>query len=83
MICPNCGKEIDDASVTCKFCGKNLMNNKSNFQPDLISDRYGIDKSVIYKESNEPKEKKGLGMLIIGLVLLVILIIAALIMLKK
>ena len=83
MICPNCGKEIDDASVTCKFCGKNLMATKSNFQADLLSDRYGVDKSSIYKEDNRPKEKKLLGIMIIGLVLLVIIVIAFVITLGK
>ena len=24
MICPNCGKEIEDGSVFCRFCGTRM-----------------------------------------------------------
>ena len=60
MICPKCGKEIDNSSVICKFCGNNLMVNKSN----------------LYKEESQPKEKKILGLVIISIVLLIIIVLA-------
>ena len=76
MICPKCGKEIDNGSVTCKFCGNNLIASKPNHQTDLLSDIYGVNKSNLYKEDNRPKEKKLLGLMIIGVVLLIIIVIA-------
>lgn len=32
MICPNCGKEIDENSVYCEYCGKNI-NDINNYHP--------------------------------------------------
>lgn len=30
MFCSNCGKEINDSAIFCKYCGKNLVEEENN-----------------------------------------------------
>lgn len=90
MICQKCGKALPSDGVVCKFCGAMLTSEQINerkqmrdpnqrFQPNLMSDRYGVDKKNIYKKDDAPKENKFLGALIIIIILLILIVLAILI----
>ena len=38
MICPNCGKEIDDNSVFCAYCGKETKDTNTYYQSNNEND---------------------------------------------
>lgn len=51
MICKNCGKEIEQDSIFCKFCGTNNMDEKADeldYDNDLLED---IEKNNDIKQS--------------------------------
>lgn len=59
MICPKCGKEIDDGSVFCKFCGASLTENqeeKLNSENEVIEDKVVEEKGQ--ENVNQKEEKK-------------------------
>jgi uncharacterized membrane protein YvbJ len=37
MKCPQCGKEIDDASKFCPYCGANLDGQHEVIKPEVVS----------------------------------------------
>lgn len=38
--CPNCKKDIDDASQYCSFCGHKVVNEKPKIVPQRIKERH-------------------------------------------
>lgn len=92
MICNKCGKALPNEGAVCKFCGammdqnqiemqKKMQDPNQNFQAKLLSDRYGVDKKIFYKNEKEeqPKENKMMGAIVIIIVLLIIIFLAILI----
>lgn len=85
MLCKKCGRPLPNEGAVCKFCGvmmdsKDIQERNSrgtkSFSPNLLSDRYGIDKKSIYEEKKpENKENKFLGMVVILGVLLFLIIL--------
>ncbi|MDE6285057.1 MAG: hypothetical protein K2M17_04860 [Bacilli bacterium] len=92
MVCNRCGKPLPNEGAICKFCGammtqtqlkqmQSMQDSRGSFKRNLLSDRYGVDKSVLYQEKEEkkPKENKLLGAIII-LGIIVFLIILTILM---
>lgn len=89
MNCKRCGSPLPSEGSLCKFCGamidgeqiemrKSINDKKAAYNPELKSDRYGVDKTAIYDKTPE-KENKVLGVVIVAGVILVILVFAILI----
>ncbi len=86
MTCKNCGKPLPSEGVTCKFCGalmnqeqvnyQNKMKDRDNKRITLLSEKYGQENHIEYREK---KENKFLGALIIIIILLVLIILTILI----
>ena len=86
MNCKRCGKPLPNRGVTCTFCGmlmnqeqidyQNKMNDKHNERIELLSEKYGRENSVEYRQ---PKENKALGLAVIIVVLVILIIFAILI----
>ncbi len=87
MICRRCGKSLPSEGIVCPFCGNALnqdeLNKRRIFQGKrtearLLSDKYGVDKSSLYKKE-EQNENKLLGLAIILGVLLFLIILVILV----
>lgn len=84
MVCKKCGKALPSEGAVCTFCGAAMNKEQlearkkmqeANFQAKLMSDKYGIDKSAIYKEE-KVKENKALGLaIILGILLFLIILV--------
>ena len=79
MTCRNCGKPLPSDGIVCKFCGalinyQNQMNDKNNKKITLLSEKYGHENKIEYRETKENKAL-GLAIIIIVLVFLVVLTI--------
>lgn len=84
MTCRNCGKPLLSDGIVCKFCGalmnqseinyQNQMNDKNNKKITLLSEKYGHENKIEYRETKENKVL-GLAIIIIVLVFLVVLTI--------
>lgn len=92
MICNKCGRNLPGNMVSCPFCKANnsgiaeIIKNKRELseqqkQAKLLSDQYGVDKRIVYKE--KIKENKLLGALIILGILLFIVLLVILIKLNE
>ena len=40
MICPRCGKEINDNSKYCSECGERIEEVKVEVEPEIMDDEY-------------------------------------------
>ena len=86
MKCKNCGNPLPNEGITCKFCGalldqsqinyQNKMNDKNNKKITLLSEKYGHENKIEYREI---KENKVLGLIVISIVLLFLIVLAILI----
>ena len=38
MFCPNCGKEIDEKSKFCEYCGMKISDTEDNIEKDIRND---------------------------------------------
>lgn len=86
MKCKNCGKPLPSDGIVCKFCGalmdqsqinyQNKMNDKNNKKIILLSEKYGHENKIEYREI---KENKVLGLIVISIVLLFLIVLAILI----
>ncbi len=86
MICNRCKKPLPNTGIVCKFCGalmtqdqinyQNKMRDKDNKRIMLLSEKYGVNNKVEYRE--EKKENKVLGLFIIVLTLLILIILTIL-----
>lgn len=52
MFCPNCGKEINDNSHFCLYCGHKFVNETEKQEEEIYSHSY-------YKDSYKKDSKKG------------------------
>ena len=72
MFCTNCGKEIDDASRFCPYCGASMEIEELQDDNNVYEEpRHTYDNSTQYEEG-EPSNKKAL--IIGGIVLLLAVI---------
>lgn len=86
MTCRNCGKPLPSEGIVCKFCGalmdqsqinyQNKMQDKDNKKIMLLSEKYGHENKIEYREI---KENKVLGLIVISIVLLFLIVLAILI----
>jgi uncharacterized membrane protein YvbJ len=86
MVCRNCGKALPNKGNTCKFCGalmneeelKLMRNNTTKEQKriELLSEKYGQERKIDYREK---EENKPLGMAVIIIILLFLIVMTILI----
>lgn len=86
MKCKNCGNPLPSEGIICKFCGalmdqsqinyQNKMKNKNNQKIMLLSEKYGHENKIEYREV---KENKILGLAIIIIILVILIVLAILI----
>lgn len=86
MNCKRCGKPLPNRGVTCKFCGTLMDQEQIDFQKrmndrhveriELLSEKYGHDNKVEYRNN---KENKILGLIVIIVVLLILIILTILV----
>lgn len=86
MKCKKCGSPLPSEGVACKFCGvlmdqeqinyRNKMNNKNNDRVVLLSEKYGHQNSIEYRNN---KENKLLGLVIISVILASLIILTVLV----
>lgn len=84
MKCSRCGSPLPSDGMVCKFCGalmdqksyQNKMKDKNNERIVLLSEKYGYQNNVEYREV---KENKVLGLIIISVVLVILIILTILI----
>lgn len=86
MKCKNCGNPLPSEGIVCKFCGalmdqsqinyQNKMKDKDNKRIMLLSEKYGHENKIEYREE---KENKILGLAIIIFILVILIVFAILI----
>lgn len=86
MKCKKCGSPLPSEGVACKFCGvlmdqeqinyRNKMNNKNNDRVVLLSEKYGHQNNIEYRNN---KENKLLGLVIISVILASLIILTVLV----
>lgn len=86
MKCKNCGNPLPSSGVICKFCGalmdreqinyQNKMKDKENQRIMLLSEKYGHENKIEYREK---KENKILGLAIILIILVFLILLTILI----
>ncbi len=86
MKCKNCGNPLPSEGIICKFCGalmdqsqinyQNKMKDKNNQKIMLLSEKYGHENKIEYREV---KENKILGLAIIIIILVILIVLAILI----
>lgn len=86
MKCKNCENSLPSEGIVCKFCGalmdqsqinyQNKMKDKDNKRITLLSEKYGHEKKIEYREE---KENKILGLAIIIFILVILIVFAILI----
>lgn len=85
MICKNCKNPLPSDGIMCKFCGTLMSQEQINAQRKykdrenerivLLSEKYGHENKIEYREN---KENKILGFISIVIVLLVLIFLAIL-----
>ena len=75
MYCPNCGKEIDDTSNFCLYCGKKIKMTKNKYE-DI---KRPVQSAAIDKKENAEKAHKRKRLLSILFVVFLLIIITNLI----
>lgn len=85
MICKNCKNPLPSDGIVCKFCGtlmsqeqinyQRKFKNKDNERITLLSEKYGHNNKIEYREE---KENKIVGLISIIIVLLVLIFLAIL-----
>ena len=86
MKCKNCGNSLPSEGIVCKFCGalmdqsqinyQNKMKDKDNKRITLLSEKYGHENKIEYREE---KENKILGLVVIIFILVILIVFAILI----
>lgn len=86
MVCKNCGKPLPSEGIVCKFCGalmdqsqinyQNKMRDKDNKKIMLLSEKYGHENKIEYREV---KENKVLGLVVITIILVFLIVLSILI----
>jgi len=85
MICKNCKNPLPSDGIVCKFCGtlmsqeqihnQRKYKDRENERIVLLSEKYGHENKIEYREN---KENKILGFISIVIVLLVLIFLAIL-----
>ena len=83
MICKNCKNPLPSDGIVCKFCGtlmsqvqindQRKYKDRENERIVLLSEKYGHENKIEYREN---KENKILGFISIVIVLLVLIFLA-------
>lgn len=83
-VCKNCGKPLPNSGVVCTFCGvamerkqldyQSKMKNNNDKRIMLLSEKYGHENKIDYREKKENK-LLGLAIIVIILVFLIVLTI--------
>lgn len=86
MKCKNCGNPLPGSGLVCKFCGalmdreqinyQNKMKDKENQRIMLLSEKYGHENKIEYREK---KENKILGLAVILIILVFLILLTILI----
>lgn len=86
MKCSRCGSPLPSDGIVCKFCGalmdqkqiayQNKMRDNDNKRITLLSEKYGHENKIEYRET---KENKALGLAIIIIVLVFLIVLTILI----
>lgn len=86
MTCRNCGKPLPSDGIVCKFCGalmdqsqinyQNKMKDKNDKKITLLSEKYGHENKIEYREE---KENKVLGLIVIAIILVFLIVLAILV----
>lgn len=78
MFCPNCGKQIDDDSVFCEFCGSKIEPLEQTPNVNPVNNITGINQTVIPQpvQPKAPMSKKTKMSIIIGVACAVAVIVA-------
>ncbi len=86
MQCKKCHSPLPANGIVCRFCGtlmdqeqikyQNKMKNKSDQTIMLLSEKYGHENKVTYREV---KENKILGLIVIIIVLLILIFLTILV----
>ena len=86
MKCKNCGKPLPSDGIVCKFCGalmdqsqinyQNKMKDKNDKKITLLSEKYGHENKIEYREE---KENKVLGLIVIAIILVFLIVLAILV----
>ena len=67
MICPKCGKEVDDGNVFCKFCGASLNETENvneeqkkleNEENEVKQEQENVEEVVKEEVVNKPKKEE-------------------------
>lgn len=76
MICNSCQNEITDQAKFCKFCGKEVSvggySTASKGSVDLYFQNKNVDTLGIIKKSANGEILKGIGLIILGIVVTMI-----------
>lgn len=80
MKCKKCGKLIPPGSNICPYCGtiqdQEFNESLNKVKVNLLSDKYGVDKSVIYQDNALKPRNKFTGVaIIIGILLIIIFLV--------
>lgn len=85
MKCKNCNSPLPNDGNVCKFCGmimsmeqinyQNKMKNKDDQRITLLSEKYGQNQNIEYRDK---KENKLIGLIIIVIILLFLIILTIL-----
>lgn len=57
MICPKCGKEIDEGSVFCKFCGASLTEEEKNEETNQVVENGNQEEQNNVEEAKEESKE--------------------------
>lgn len=86
MNCKKCKNALPNDGVACKFCGalmdqdqinyRNKMKDRNDERIVLLSEKYGNDNKIEYREN---KENKVLGLVIISIILVFLIVLTILI----
>ena len=85
MRCNKCGNALPSNGVTCKFCGammsqeqisKNMQENmKENKRIELLSEKYGQENKIEYREEIDGNKATYAAVIIIVLFLIIVSVI--------
>lgn len=55
MFCPNCGKEINEFSSYCLYCGKEVLKNGESIQVKPVTEEQKTIQTVISNQIDKPE----------------------------
>ncbi len=90
MVCKKCGKPLPNEGAICTFCGVMMQQDQlkeqmkmqdpnQKLRAHLLSDKYGVNKDIVYEKDKSPKENKFLGAAVILIIVLFLIVLAIII----